>query len=164
MNFTKWFKLRKPEQEEFYDVDDFNFNADILDTELKNVKDSYLPLTGGTVKNSYIESSDKSGVFRLEKETGGVLFLCDVDSTNYMGGAILRAIGKDAQFKDLQIKKQQQPQQTTNIEPNSYGNLSGHEIPFGAMHGVKAPKVDFLAEKFRLAGIIQRKIDEVKNY
>ena len=49
MNFTKWFKLRKPEQEEFYDVDDFNFNADILDTELKNVKDNYLPLTGGTV-------------------------------------------------------------------------------------------------------------------
>ncbi len=67
-------------------------------------------------------------------------------------------------IKDLQIKKQQQPQQTTNIEPNSYGNLSGHEIPFGAMHGVKAPKVDFLAEKFRLAGIIQSKIDEVKNY
>lgn len=67
-------------------------------------KQKYIPLTGGKVENSYFESSDKSGVFCLEKKTGSSLFLFDVDSTNYMGGAILRTVDKDAQYKDLQIK------------------------------------------------------------
>lgn len=67
-------------------------------------KAKYLPLTGGTVKNSYIDSSDKSGLFRLEKETGAMLFLFDVNSAMYKGGAILRTVDKDAKFKDLQIK------------------------------------------------------------
>ena len=67
-------------------------------------KAKYLPLTGGLVKNSYIENSDKSNIFRLEKETGAMLFLCDVDSPNFKGGVILRTVDKDAQYKDLQIK------------------------------------------------------------
>ena len=67
-------------------------------------KAKYLPLTGGKVKNSYIDSADNYGLFRLEKETGAMLFLFDVDSPNYKGGAILRTIDKDTQYKDLQIK------------------------------------------------------------
>ena len=67
-------------------------------------KAKYLPLTGGLVKNSYVDSSDKSGLFRLEKETGAMLFLFDVDSKQYMGGAILRTVDKDAHLRDLQIK------------------------------------------------------------
>ena len=35
-------------------------------------KQKYIPLTGGTVKNSYFET-DKSGLFLLEKETGAKL-------------------------------------------------------------------------------------------
>ena len=67
-------------------------------------KQKYVPLTGGLVKNSYVDSSDKSGLFYLVKETGAMLFLFDVDSANYKGGAILRTVDKDAQYKDLQIK------------------------------------------------------------
>ena len=67
-------------------------------------KAKYLPLTGGLVKNSYIENSDKSNMFRLEKETGAMLFLCDVDSQNFKGGVILRTVDKNARYKDLQIK------------------------------------------------------------
>ena len=67
-------------------------------------KAKYLPLTGGLVKNSYIENSDKSNIFRLEKETGAMLFLCDVDSPNFKGGVILRTVDKNTRYKDLQIK------------------------------------------------------------
>lgn len=34
---TTYYNLNKPEQEEFYDVADFNANADIIDTELHNL-------------------------------------------------------------------------------------------------------------------------------
>ena len=67
-------------------------------------KAKYLPLTGGLVKNSYIDTADNSGLFRLEKENGSMLFLFDVDSIGYMGGAILRTVDKDSHYKDLQIK------------------------------------------------------------
>jgi len=35
MKETLNYKLRKPDQEDFYNVDDFNYNADIIDTQLK---------------------------------------------------------------------------------------------------------------------------------
>ena len=100
-------------------------------------KANYLPLTGGLVKNSYIESSDNSGLFRLEKETGAVLFLFDVDSTNYMGGAILRAVDKDSKFKDLQIKNDGSFTwcglnivRSVNGQPaNKNGDINIHSIP-----------------------------------
>ena len=67
-------------------------------------KAKYLPLTGDLVKNSYVDSSDNTGVFCLKKETGAMLYLFDVNSANFMGGAILRTVDKDTQYKDLQIK------------------------------------------------------------
>lgn len=107
MNFTKWFKLRKPEQEEFYDVDDFNFNADILDTELKNVKDNYLPLAGGTVTgdvaingaltvpNGLIRTNDTSKVMTIictaDDKSGAKLLLGGKDATNNAGEFVITA-------------------------------------------------------------------------
>lgn len=107
MNFTKWFKLKKPEQEEFYDVDDFNFNADILDTELKNVKDSYLPLTGGTVTgdvaingaltvpNGVIRTNDTSKAIEIrctaDDKSGAKLLLGGKDATNNAGEFVITA-------------------------------------------------------------------------
>lgn len=107
MNFTKWFKLRKPEQEEFYDVDDFNFNADILDTELKNVKDNYLPLAGGTVTgdvaingaltvpNGLIRTNDTSKAITImcttDKKSGANLVLGGKDATNNAGEFVITA-------------------------------------------------------------------------
>ena len=105
MNFTKWFKLKKPEQEEFYDVDDFNFNADILDTELKNVKDNYLPLAGGTVTgdvaingaltvpNGLIRTNDTSKVMTIictaDDKSGAKLLLGGKDATNNAGEFVI---------------------------------------------------------------------------
>ena len=107
MNFTKWFKLRKPEQEEFYDVDDFNFNADVLDTELKNVKDNYLPLAGGTVTgdvaingaltvpNGLIRTNDTSKIITImcttDKKSGANLVLGGKDATNNAGEFVITA-------------------------------------------------------------------------
>lgn len=96
MNFTKWFKLRKPEQEEFYDVDDFNFNADILDTELKNVKDSYLPLVGGTVTGDVVINGAltvPNGVIRTNDTSKAIDIGCTADDKS---GAKLLLGGKDA--------------------------------------------------------------------
>ena len=36
MKYTTNLNLKKPDQEDFYNVDDFNYNADIIDTELAN--------------------------------------------------------------------------------------------------------------------------------
>lgn len=96
MNFTKWFKLRKPEQEEFYDVDDFNFNADILDTELKNVKDNYLPLTGGTVTGDVVINGAltvPNGLIRTNDTSKSINIRCTADDKS---GAKLLLGGKDA--------------------------------------------------------------------
>jgi hypothetical protein len=38
-NYTTNYNLKKPTREDFYDVEDFNQNADIIDGELKNVND-----------------------------------------------------------------------------------------------------------------------------
>lgn len=96
MNFTKWFKLKKPEQEELYDVDDFNFNADILDTELKNVKDSYLPLVGGTVTGDVVINGAltvPNGVIRTNDTSKAIDIRCTADDKS---GAKLLLGGKDA--------------------------------------------------------------------
>lgn len=96
MNFTEWFKLRKPEQDEFYDVDDFNCNADILDTELKNVKDSYLPLTGGTVTGDVAINgvlTVPNGVIRTNDTSKSIDIRCTADDKS---SAKLLLGGKDA--------------------------------------------------------------------
>lgn len=65
MRYTENLNLKKPEQTEFYDVDDFNENADIIDTELMN----RLKVTGGemtgsiTVKNTEILHRDVNNSF-----------------------------------------------------------------------------------------------------
>lgn len=41
MKTTTNFKLNKPDQADNYNVDDFNKNADIMDKELKTLKDNF---------------------------------------------------------------------------------------------------------------------------
>lgn len=53
-DFTPNYNLKKPLQEEFYDVDDFNGNADIIDTELKGLHDDIADLQGGTGLSDHI--------------------------------------------------------------------------------------------------------------
>ncbi len=73
----------------------------------------------------------------------------------YAQGIRKSALLKDQQTTTSPIETQTQAQ---------YSRLSGYEVPFGAIKGIKPPKADFLAEKFKLAGVIQAKIDEAQSY
>ena len=74
MELTKNLKLKKPAQEDFYNVDDFNANADILDNEVQNIKNSYVPLKGDYIKNlsvngdtvTYVKGNDTAGSFKTK--------------------------------------------------------------------------------------------------
>lgn len=54
MRYTDNLNLKKPEQTEFYDVDDFNENADKIDAEMMK----RLSLSGGTITGTITSSSD----------------------------------------------------------------------------------------------------------
>lgn len=59
MKETINFKLKKPEQQDFYNVDDFNSNADIIDAAIKKAADdlkSKADLVGGKVPESQLPS------------------------------------------------------------------------------------------------------------
>jgi parallel beta-helix repeat protein len=72
-NFTENYKLKKPLQEEFYDIDDHNGNMDIIDAELK--KRATLDETGKVLASqlpamNYIPTSEKGaagGVATLDE-------------------------------------------------------------------------------------------------
>jgi len=57
--YTKNFNLIKPSQEDFYNVDDFNTNADIIDAELKRLADNSnsIPKSIFTEGNQFIVSN-----------------------------------------------------------------------------------------------------------
>ena len=48
-NYTPNYNLKKPAQEDFFDVDDFNGNADLIDTALNNKADKNLSNVTGTL-------------------------------------------------------------------------------------------------------------------
>src|SRR5690606_801737 len=41
MKYTENYNLKKPEAEDFYNVEDFNENADIIDKKLKDLEDNF---------------------------------------------------------------------------------------------------------------------------
>ena len=49
MQKTANYGLNKPEIGEFYNVEEFNENADLIDEKLKEFEDGYLKTTGGTM-------------------------------------------------------------------------------------------------------------------
>lgn len=99
MKYTDNLNLKKPEQTEFYDVDDFNYNADVLDAEVKSIKDGYLPLTGGTMLDSIYTKTN--GGPAIEQENGAGLYLFDMNNETYLGGFLLRAFTKYGVTLDL---------------------------------------------------------------
>lgn len=48
MNYTENYNLKKPAQTDYYDVDDFNANADITDAKLKDLYDRKAEITTGS--------------------------------------------------------------------------------------------------------------------
>lgn len=59
MKYTEHYNLKKPDQEDFYNVDDFNENADIIDAELKRLADNSnsIPKSIFTEGNQFIVSN-----------------------------------------------------------------------------------------------------------
>lgn len=49
MKETTNYHLRKPDPEDFYNIEDFNHNADLLDAALKDLEDTKLDTSGGTM-------------------------------------------------------------------------------------------------------------------
>lgn len=59
MKYTEHYNFKKPDQEDFYDVDDFNENMDIIDAELKRLADNSnsIPKSIFTEGNQFIVSN-----------------------------------------------------------------------------------------------------------
>ena len=51
MEFTENFNFRKPSQEDFYNIDDFNKNVDLIDMQLKKFEDTKLEADSDISKN-----------------------------------------------------------------------------------------------------------------
>jgi hypothetical protein len=86
-NYTTNYNLKKPLQTEYYNVDDFNGNADILDAGLKAAADA-----AAKAKNYYtlVAASDSSAAFKAAAD-----FVCDgTDDQTEIGQAINSTDGK----------------------------------------------------------------------
>ena len=86
-NYTTNYNLKKPLQTEYYNVDDFNGNADILDTALKAVSDA-----AAKARNYYtlVAASDSTAAFKAAAD-----FVCDgTDDDTEIAQAISTAAGK----------------------------------------------------------------------
>jgi len=61
MKYTPNYGLKKPEQDDFYNVDDFNSNADIIDEKLKEIEEGIenieVPVTSVNGKTGDVELS-----------------------------------------------------------------------------------------------------------
>jgi len=71
-NYTTNYNLKKPASTDTYNIDDFNNNADIVDTklwaldaELSNIKTELgvIPIDGGTFFEVYTEWENDGGTF-----------------------------------------------------------------------------------------------------
>ena len=88
MKYTNSLNLKKPDQTDFYNVDDFNANADILDVQISNIKSGYLPLTGGTVTGTITAGTDVS-----LRRTVNNAYVSVRGGTNYNTGASVNLFG-----------------------------------------------------------------------
>lgn len=122
MRKTINYKLNKPEQEDFYDVDDFNSNADIIDTALKSISDdvvdnmdrlddlenNFFPKSGGKIygdmvvrdnlkiENGSINFNNTSITEKNENELDITAKLTVNGNATYDNSRIMmRVIGKD---------------------------------------------------------------------
>ena len=104
-------------------------------------KAKYLPLTGGTVGDTYPDAKDGTGVFALKKVNGGALFLFDTDHFDAKGGVIVRAYidVKNQLYRDLQIKSdgvfiwngQNVVRSVNGINADASGNVNAQKITNG---------------------------------
>lgn len=60
MQETTNYKLKKPESNEFISVDDLNYNADVLDKELKKLEENKVSTSGGDISETVITTTEES--------------------------------------------------------------------------------------------------------
>ena len=65
MKYTENYNLKKPEAEDFYNVEDFNENADIIDGELKNLEDNKVDVIIILRDEVDLNTVVKSGFYRI---------------------------------------------------------------------------------------------------
>ena len=72
---TTNYNLVKPDQTDFYDVGDFNGNADIIDAQLKSINDQYTNLSGAVETNTVkVDAALAMGVRTLSCTKSGKTF------------------------------------------------------------------------------------------
>lgn len=79
---TKNFNLIKPEATDFYDIEEFNGNADKIDAALKDIRDETRPIEhGGTGSKNQTGAANQLGVYSL---IGGKRLLANTDLNNVL--------------------------------------------------------------------------------
>lgn len=82
--------LLKPAQEDFYNVDDFNANADILDNEIQTVKNDYVKKSGDSMSGDL--SFDTNHNIHANSDNGQLVFM---GGSEWNKGAGISLWGKD---------------------------------------------------------------------
>ena len=85
MKETTNYHLRKPDPEDFYNIEDFNHNADLLDATLKDLEDTKLDTSGGTMTGALtLPSANPTGTYQAVTKK----YVDDI-AGNYHFGAFL---------------------------------------------------------------------------
>lgn len=93
--------LVKPDYTDYADINVINGNMDILDDEFSNLRNRYLPLTGGTLTGDLIGTDIKlSGRITSTNTTGGMYIN---GGTAWADGASVYAYGKDHETNGGQL-------------------------------------------------------------
>jgi len=87
MKYTEHYNLKKPDQEDFYNVDDFNENADIIDAELKRLADN-----SNSIPKSIFTKGDQFIVSNQDKEPEAKT-IADVKDMFGFGNAAYKNVG-----------------------------------------------------------------------
>ena len=93
--------LVKPDYTDYADINVINGNMDILDNEFSNLRNRYLPLTGGTLTGDLIGTNIKlSGRLTSTNTTGGMYIN---GGTSWGDGGSVYAYGKDHETNSGQL-------------------------------------------------------------
>lgn len=129
MKYTDELNLKKPEQDDFYDVDDFNDNADILDETIKNLligkanvhDHPYLPLAGGIMTGNLtvpkvigaLQGNADTATKATQDASGNVI------TNTYIKKSDLSNVATSGSYNDLSNKP------SLNYLPLAGGTLNG---------------------------------------
>ena len=127
MQKTTNYGLKKPELTDFYKVEDFNYNADLIDTKLKEFENGTTPV--GNANNLGGKSASE---YALSKNfyAGDTYSYMQTDSTISQDGYTYRLLAGNMGLKILRTKDNWETYETfldlANYLPKSGGNIYGN--------------------------------------